>query len=118
MEFIAAGPNLAAKMETLLEQNHCLPLGALICFVFAYETLDLVSQEGTDGSRTLGRENPGFPDRLAIEADGEIPFFVFFHRPIVGFILSRASRIAHSFCAALPALARGKQSTLAGRALG
>jgi len=50
MEFISSHSNYAAQVEALIEQGHCLALGAFVGFFLAYEYLNLVSQEAADGS--------------------------------------------------------------------
>jgi hypothetical protein len=50
MEFLSSRSNCAAQVKALIEQGHCLALGAFVGFFFAYEYLNLVSQEAADGS--------------------------------------------------------------------
>jgi len=48
MEFISADSNHAAQVKALVEQLQCLPFSPFIGFFFAYEDLDLMSQETAD----------------------------------------------------------------------
>jgi hypothetical protein len=50
MEFISTNLDYATQVKALIEQGHCLPLGAFIGFFLAYKLLDLMSQEAADGS--------------------------------------------------------------------
>jgi hypothetical protein len=49
MEFISSDLNYAAQVKALVEQGHCLALGAFVGFFLAYKYLNLISQEAADG---------------------------------------------------------------------
>jgi len=44
MQFISGCSDHSAQMESLIEQQQGLSLGAFVCFFFAYESLYLLGQ--------------------------------------------------------------------------
>jgi hypothetical protein len=52
MEFISSHSNYAAQVKALIEQGHCLALGAFVGFFIADETFELTGKEAADRSVT------------------------------------------------------------------
>jgi hypothetical protein len=72
MEFVSADSNCAAQVKALVEQDHCLPLGAFVGFFLAYEDLNLMSQETADGSRTPSGEDLSLLNGFSVKTDRHI----------------------------------------------
>src|SRR6266581_9147400 len=69
MEFISSHSNYAAQVKALIEQGHCLALGAFVCFFLSYEYLNLMSQEAADGSGTPSGADLGLLNCFSVKAD-------------------------------------------------
>jgi len=69
MEFISSHSNYAAQVKALIEQGHCLALGAFVCFFLSYEYLNLMSQEAADGSGTPSSADLGLLNCFSVKAD-------------------------------------------------
>src|SRR6266704_38900 len=69
MEFISSHPNYAAQVKALIEQGHCLALGAFVCFFLSYEYLNLMSHEAADGSGTSSGADLGLLNCFSVKAD-------------------------------------------------
>src|SRR6266699_77471 len=69
MEFISSHSNYAAQVKALIEQGHCLALGAFVCFFLSYEYLNLMSQEAADGSGTPSGADLGLLNCFSVKTD-------------------------------------------------
>ena len=76
MEFIAGGANYAAQVKAAVQQGRGLALGAFVSFFFTDEEFNLTSEETADGGGTASSDDFGLLNGLAVEADGQILFFV------------------------------------------
>jgi hypothetical protein len=67
MEFIAGGMHSATQLKAAVKQGCGLAFGARVGFVFADQHFNLMSQQTADRSRTVGGEDLGFLNGLAVE---------------------------------------------------